>query len=101
MIRLPPRSTRTDTLFPYTTLVRSGGGHRNRRDRAGGDVLHLLRRALHAASPVRLRKSPEGADRKGRRRLLARQHRLDGWAIWRRFAYADQGHARTDRKSVV
>src|SRR3546814_7103367 len=23
MIRLPPRSTRTDTLFPYTTLVRS------------------------------------------------------------------------------
>src|SRR3546814_19408981 len=24
MIRLPPRSTRTDTLFPYTTLFRSG-----------------------------------------------------------------------------
>src|SRR3546814_13798210 len=23
MIRLPPGSTRTDTLFPYTTLVRS------------------------------------------------------------------------------
>src|SRR3546814_17288838 len=33
MIRLPPRSTRTDTLFPYTTLVRSNGfagkGRRN------------------------------------------------------------------------
>src|SRR3546814_16389340 len=26
MIRRPPRSTRTDTLFPYTTLVRSKGG---------------------------------------------------------------------------
>src|SRR3546814_9383053 len=27
-IRRPPRSTRTDTLFPYTTLFRSGdGGH--------------------------------------------------------------------------
>src|SRR3546814_879604 len=26
MIRRPPRSTRTDTLFPYTTLFRSGGG---------------------------------------------------------------------------
>src|SRR3546814_17323760 len=26
MIRLPPRSTRTDTLFPYTTLFRSGSG---------------------------------------------------------------------------
>src|SRR3546814_12457183 len=24
MIRLPPRSTRTDTLFPYPTLFRSG-----------------------------------------------------------------------------
>src|SRR3546814_318583 len=28
MLRLPPRSTRTDTLFPYTTLFRS-----RRRDR--------------------------------------------------------------------
>src|SRR3546814_2739638 len=26
MIRLPPRSTRTDTLFPYTTLFRSCQG---------------------------------------------------------------------------
>src|SRR3546814_7295245 len=26
MIRRPPRSTRTDTLFPYTTLFRSEGG---------------------------------------------------------------------------
>src|SRR3546814_15689514 len=26
MIRRPPRSTRTDTLFPYTTLCRSGEG---------------------------------------------------------------------------
>src|SRR3546814_2609074 len=33
MIRRPPRSTRTDTLFPYTTLFRStegpGGGARH------------------------------------------------------------------------
>src|SRR3546814_6713844 len=28
MLRRPPRSTRTDTLFPYTTLFRSrSGGH--------------------------------------------------------------------------
>src|SRR3546814_10393495 len=27
MIRRPPRSTRTDTLFPYTTLFRSEGTH--------------------------------------------------------------------------
>src|SRR3546814_4089565 len=27
MIRRPPRSTRTDTLFPYTTLFRSSNGN--------------------------------------------------------------------------
>src|SRR3546814_13445066 len=27
MIRLPPRSTRTDTLFPYSTLFRSNALH--------------------------------------------------------------------------
>src|SRR3546814_8088110 len=27
MLRRPPRSTRTDTLFPYTTLFRSKGMH--------------------------------------------------------------------------
>src|SRR3546814_4564155 len=31
MIRRPPRSTRTDTLFPYTTLFRSIGAHTLRR----------------------------------------------------------------------
>src|SRR3546814_8671533 len=34
MIRRPPRSTRTDTLFPYTTLFRSTGrgcGHGRKR----------------------------------------------------------------------
>src|SRR3546814_5788662 len=42
MIRRPPRSTRTDTLFPYTTLFRSdrhGTGQvmlRNRRVAVGG-----------------------------------------------------------------
>src|SRR3546814_18714363 len=29
MIRRPPRSTRTDTLFPYTTLFRSRAGTRS------------------------------------------------------------------------
>src|SRR3546814_7942845 len=34
MIRRPPRSTRTDTLFPYTTLFRSDAGSENFRRRA-------------------------------------------------------------------
>src|SRR3546814_8153414 len=33
MIRRPPRSTRTDTLFPYTTLFRSRQGHHHDRRR--------------------------------------------------------------------
>src|SRR3546814_9201498 len=41
MIRRPPRSTRTDTLFPYTTLFRSdhprhAGRHARSRGRSGG-----------------------------------------------------------------
>src|SRR3546814_17857433 len=37
MIRRPPRSTRTDTLFPYTTLFRSAwSGKRRISCRAGG-----------------------------------------------------------------
>src|SRR3546814_5213878 len=34
MIRRPPRSTRTDTLFPYTTLFRSADPQLEHRDRA-------------------------------------------------------------------
>src|SRR3546814_10355123 len=42
MIRRPPRSTRTDTLFPYTTLFRSGGlglgdGQGNRQEAGASD----------------------------------------------------------------
>src|SRR3546814_9713674 len=35
MLRRPPRSTRTDTLFPYTTLFRSTAG-----TLAGGRLFH-------------------------------------------------------------
>src|SRR3546814_7877053 len=34
-IRRPPRSTRTDTLFPYTTLFRSRRGREEGRPRGG------------------------------------------------------------------
>src|SRR3546814_14197902 len=54
MIRRPPRSTLTDTLFPYTTLFRSG---RREPDTAvpadaGRQLLRPLRHqpALHAAA---------------------------------------------------
>src|SRR3546814_15149620 len=51
MIRRPPRSTRTDTLFPYTTLFRSG-----RADGGGDD-----RRGNGDAGPERQRHAPSVA----------------------------------------
>src|SRR3546814_6253343 len=39
MIRRPPRSTRTDTLFPHTTLFRSAGARHH--DHVGCDDLSL------------------------------------------------------------
>src|SRR3546814_8313199 len=45
MIRRPPRSTRTDTLFPYTTLFRSAGateGGEDHHPRVQPDVMHRL-----------------------------------------------------------
>src|SRR3546814_11471124 len=35
MIRRPPRSTRTDTLFPYTTLFRSARYHASAEEGVG------------------------------------------------------------------
>src|SRR3546814_1150947 len=54
MIRRPPRSTRTDTLFPYTTLFRSGLGCRY----PGGERPGLYPRAEQAAGEA-------GKDRPG------------------------------------
>src|SRR3546814_10711568 len=56
MIRRPPRSTRTDTLFPYTTLVRSAV---DLLDRAGRD------RGLRLHRPSR-RDADLGGDRRAR-----------------------------------
>src|SRR3546814_9770178 len=62
MIRRPPRSTRTDTLFPYTTLFRSAALRPH-------EIIDAL--ALHEERPL---------DIAGRRDLLVRlaiRERLD------------------------
>src|SRR3546814_14272962 len=69
MIRRPPRSTRTDTLFPYTTLFRSPdellrGAARNGKDkivdgcrvRLGADRPDKFRRATILTGIVSLRR---------------------------------------------
>src|SRR3546814_8373206 len=53
MIRRPPRSTRTDTLFPYTTLFRSSNAGNSFRERLTEVVLTPATRAASATHPVR------------------------------------------------
>src|SRR2546430_9135786 len=67
MIRRPPRST----LFPYTTLFRSGGGRRARRRRR----LHPLRRDLRGAG-----ERGHGRDRKSTR--LNSSHSQISYAVF-------------------
>src|SRR3546814_18741601 len=52
MIRRPPRSTRTDTLFPYTTLFRSHGrtGHAGLGHGMRG-ISHPLRSSCPGSGP--------------------------------------------------
>src|SRR3546814_9018168 len=96
MIRRPPRSTRTDTLFPYTTLFRSFGARaRHRLDMpamvAGKPprqpVLDHPRGAIGALEAV-----PAGAAQ-GQRRIAAtveeQQHLLAA-----RQRLVDRGHQR-------
>src|SRR3546814_11600977 len=74
MIRRPPRSTRTDTLFPYTTLFRSwrrvvrAVDRADRRQHAASLFLHRyhgVRTGVGGAAdadrrPHRLRREPAG-----------------------------------------
>src|SRR3546814_4393987 len=58
MIRLPPRSTRTDTLFPYTTLFRSRrqpSDVRNRAVRISGHALAGGQRGVRLVDTSRSR----------------------------------------------
>src|SRR3546814_4354011 len=60
MIRRPPRSTRTDTLFPYTTLFRSGNHGRHSRHRLRRGVPGALEPAFARRPSVRV----QGYERK-------------------------------------
>src|SRR3546814_12232866 len=77
MMRRPPRSTRTDTLCPYTTLFRSEAGQPDRQRQAHGRAeraAHGQRAAVgdladhgeHHESGHRYRDPPKGAHPKRR-----------------------------------
>src|SRR3546814_6305429 len=59
MIRRPPRSTRTDTLFPYTTLFRSIRllEDRHRRGRVRSDAAQPIGRVRDPQTPGRVARS--------------------------------------------
>src|SRR3546814_2358470 len=80
MIRRPPRSTRTDTLFPYTTLFRSRAGADPRRSRSRAGAIDAYsaetRRRIARAGPGR--RDDAGADHDARQdmaRLLGQWRR--------------------------
>src|SRR3546814_7828599 len=67
MIRRPPRSTRTDTLFPYTTLFRSV--HHRHRQQIGRDAADIAveRQAARVGRRLR-RRQADAQDRVGAER---------------------------------
>src|SRR3546814_3362691 len=88
MIRRPPRSTRTDTLFPYTTLFRSG-----RKGFVEWPLAEAARSALAELvldRQVGLAYGGRREDRHGRR--LAHLIRDDG--LWVQGAMLEAGMAR-------
>src|SRR3546814_1527212 len=81
MIRRPPRSTRTDTLFPYTTLFRSPRAPARCGEGAAVSWLHLYRarsRAVALAIDQRhLRRDSAGLPCRHARRGAAGHRRGD------------------------
>src|SRR3546814_18468497 len=98
MIRTPPRSTRTDTLFPYTTLFRSPGLRRQRREPGKAHHPRLPANAVRFADErVAVRSSLREARQSQRQRAGAS---AQGFRSPARPA-VDAGAGHLDRKSVV
>src|SRR3546814_10666363 len=81
MTRRPPRSTRTDTLFPYTTLFRSHPAERadtpaEQRPHVGGDEAGEVEGVAAAFVERHLADVVAVVERRDAK-LLERQHRLD------------------------
>src|SRR3546814_18151557 len=83
MIRRPPRSTRTDTLFPYTTLFRSelpqaGARHVAGHPRAAGQARGPPAQHAYVAFHSQRGKAPSHRARDdGHLRAACRAHRQD------------------------
>src|SRR3546814_13686884 len=78
MIRRPPRSTRTDTLFPYTTLFRSGRARRCRLHHRHLQQERRHRRRLLRVEPSEVRDPAARLPALRVHRLAAAERRRDG-----------------------
>src|SRR3546814_189372 len=100
MIRRPPRSTRTDTLFPYTTLFRSAwrqaaAGHRlGRRHRAAGAAERSAAGAAARGGADPDWRRCRGGSRETRRRAASRRCRRRT-RLWRQCRQALQARRQT------
>src|SRR3546814_2908470 len=78
MIRRPPRSTRTDTLFPYTTLFRSPEQDvvdRDHRRLDGGDLLDVgEQRPVGEHHSARAARRTAGVEQHGERLGRSEEH---------------------------
>src|SRR3546814_5556264 len=78
MIRRPPRATRTDTLFPYTTLFRSYrhlyGIGRRARGRARRRRAALRRRPIQGPPPLPQRRRAAAREEMGHRGSRSEEH---------------------------
>src|SRR3546814_15396199 len=103
MIRRPPRSTRTDTLFPYTTLFRSCNARigTNRRSRAA--VVRWRRCGRTTASdrgeqPHRIQHQGDGRDGQRPVHPLDRKSVVEGKSVSVR---VDLGGRRSIKKKTT
>src|SRR3546814_16176729 len=69
MIRRPPRSTRTDTLFPYTTLFRSAAAIISVVETGIGAHRAQPRHVIEQIAPDRIRTVGEPAGKRLRHRI--------------------------------
>src|SRR3546814_19510157 len=96
MVRRPPRSTRTDTLLPYTTLFRSA-------DRAARPAPARRPGAGRAQAGERLvlRAAHQFGRRAGRQLCVSQRHRTGGPARAALRARYGMAQSQPDRTSVV
>src|SRR3546814_3394203 len=99
MIRRPPRSTRTDTLFPYTTLFRSTTAASRATTRSSERLNSARCRTvpLHPASTLTPAKSPQPRNRGSLREDTAMEEQDNTAEIIRDLAAIKVGE---DRKST-